>query len=174
MSKKKQQKFLQYYEPVHNQFERFCRARVYGGMEYRDLMNETLLIAFEKFDQIKSKTAFLSFLIGTSVKLLANNNRKKKEDLLFNHETVNLYPDLGKNTDHDAEIFLLYKALSKLPDQQKECIVLFEITGYSIKEIAGIQKSSESAIKQRLKRGREKLATILNVSVQPKKDVTNG
>ena len=64
---RQQEKFLRLYEPIHDRFERFCRARVYGDMEFRDLMNETLLVAFEKFDTLKSKDAFLSFLFSGSV-----------------------------------------------------------------------------------------------------------
>jgi RNA polymerase sigma-70 factor (ECF subfamily) len=47
---KQQQHFLKLYEPLHERFERFYRARVFGKMEYHylmnDLMNDTLLIAF--------------------------------------------------------------------------------------------------------------------------------
>ncbi len=75
-----QNEFLRLYEPVHEKFERFCRARVYGDMEYTDLMNETLLVAFQKMDNLKSDASFLSFLFGISVRLLANNNRKIKEE----------------------------------------------------------------------------------------------
>ena len=62
MNNRKQAAFLALYEPVHNQFERFCRARVYGQMEFRDLMNETLLQAYRKFDQLRSEEAFLGWL----------------------------------------------------------------------------------------------------------------
>ncbi|PIZ05301.1 MAG: RNA polymerase subunit sigma-24, partial [Flavobacteriales bacterium CG_4_10_14_0_8_um_filter_32_5] len=54
-------------------------------------------------------------------------------------------------------------------------IVLFEITGFSIKEIMEIQNSSESAVKQRLKRGREKLVELLTFESDYKtKEVKNG
>ena len=53
---------------------------------------------------------------------------------------------------------VLYKALNTLPTNQKEALILFEISGFSIKEVCEIQKSSESAVKQRLKRGRVALA----------------
>ena len=53
---------------------------------------------------------------------------------------------------------MLYKALNTLPTNQKEALILFEISGFSIKEVCEIQKSSESAVKQRLKRGRVALA----------------
>ena len=45
MIKERQKRFLALYEPNHDRFERFCRARVYGRMEYQDLINESLLIA---------------------------------------------------------------------------------------------------------------------------------
>jgi len=172
----KQNKFLKLYEPIHDQFERFCRARVYGDMDYEDLMNETLLIAFQKFEQLKSDKAFLSFLFGISVRLLANNNRKIKEGAY--HKQAFNYSDANAQTERDAEVYLLHQALAQLPDEQKEAIILFEINGFSIKEIKEIQNASESAVKQRLKRGREKLTQILSfestTTYNKSKEVKNG
>ena len=157
----KQDRFLQLYEPVHNRFERFCRARVYGHMEYNDLMNETLLVAFEKFESLKSEKAFLSFLFGISVRILANYNKKKKEDSFHSHEKLNNHLDVNANTEKDMEVYLLHKALALLPDAQREALILFEISGFNLKEVSEIQEASLSAVKQRLKRGREKLTEIL-------------
>lgn len=161
MNKSKQNKFLSIYEPVHDRFERFCRARVYGDMDYKDLMNETLLLAFQKFDELKDPNAFLSFLFSIAVRILANNNRKKKETSDdFVARSAN-YTDVNAQTDADAEVFLLHKALAHLKTEQRESIILFEISGMSIKEIAEIQATSESNVKQRLRRGREKLRQVL-------------
>ena len=78
MSKAKQQEFLDLYEPIHDRFERFCKARVYGNMEFQDLVNETLLVAFDKFETLKSKKAFLGFLRTASllpeVKVMRKSN----------------------------------------------------------------------------------------------------
>lgn len=161
MKNTKQHKFLKLYEPVHDRFERFCRARVYGNMDYEDLMNETLLIAFEKIDSLKSEKSFLSFLFGISVRLLANNNRKMRESSFEENQHVFNQADYKNQTESDAEVHLLHQTLKQLPEEQREAIILFEITGFSIKEIAVIQDASESAIKQRLKRGREKLTELL-------------
>jgi RNA polymerase sigma-70 factor (ECF subfamily) len=153
--------FLSLYEPVHERFERFCRARVYGKMDYQDLMNDTLLVAFQKMDKLKSDEAFLSFLIGISVRILANHHKKRKEDSIANSSNFE-YTDVNANTEREAEVYLLHRALAMLPEEQRESIVLFEISGFSIKEIMEIQNASESAIKQRLKRGRAKLLEILS------------
>jgi RNA polymerase sigma-70 factor (ECF subfamily) len=40
---------------------------------------------------------------------------------------------------------------------QREAVVLFEVDGYSIEEIAAMQRVSVSAVKSRLVRGRERL-----------------
>lgn len=160
MNDQKQRKFLSLYEPVHARFERFCRARAGGQMEYRDLMNESLLIAFQKFETIKSEKAFLSFLIGISIRLMANLSRKKHEIAYTAVKSINNSP-CESRTDVQAEIYLLHQAMAKLPDNQKESIILYEITGYSVKEIAAMHSVSESAVKKRLERGRKKLLQLL-------------
>jgi len=47
--------------------------------------------------------------------------------------------------------------IRKLPSKYKDCIHLYYIEGYSVNEISKILSISESAVKMRLKRGREKL-----------------
>ncbi len=157
----KQNKFLALYEPIHDRFERFCRARVYGDLDYKDLMNETLLLAYSKFDTLKSEKAFLSFLFTISVRYLASNARKEKKTMDTEGLDMSNIVDKQANTEQSANVYLLHQALSLLPVEQKEAIILFEISGFSIKDIVEIQNASESAVKQRLKRGRERLAAIL-------------
>ncbi len=160
--KSKQQCFLELYEPIHDRFERFCRARVYGDMEFRDLMNDSLLVAFEKFDQLKSKDAFLSFLIGISIRILGSKNQKIRETRFNSENEGKQLIDNHSNPESMVEIHFLYESLAKISEEQREAIILFEISGFSIKEIAELQNASESAVKQRLKRGRDKLIEIMN------------
>lgn len=161
MNKDKQQYFLKLYQSVHNRFERFCRARAFYDMPYEDLMNETLLVAYNKIDQLKNEGAFLSFLIGISTKILANSYRKNKASTFEDEFSLNNYADPNKQFDRQFEVELLHKALAQLPDKQREALILFEITGFSIKEIMELQNSGLSAVKQRLARGRTALAEVI-------------
>lgn len=161
MSKRKQDKFLLLYKGVHDRFERFCRARACGDMPYEDLMNESLLIAYQKIDTIQKEGSFLSFLIGISRRILANSQRKKKAKPAVDESILNNYADPEDVISKRMDIALLHKALAFLPAEQREALILFEITGFSIKEIAQLHESSESAVKQRLSRGRKALANIL-------------
>jgi len=161
MSKAKQNAFLALYEPVHERFERFCRARVYGDMDYQDLMNETLLIAYSKIDSLRVEEAFLSFLFTISMRVLANNKRKRKEQALPVDENHPAYQDGAKQASTSDNVNHLHFALGQLPEAHREALILFEISGFNIKEIAAMQEASEAAIKQRLKRGRDQLRNIL-------------
>lgn len=170
MAKSKQERFLELYRPAHTQFERFCRARAFGDMPYQDLMNDTLLIAYRKIDTLINKDVFLSFLIGIATRILSNNKRKRRPQSGVDEFIFNNHPDPSDTIDKKFEIEMLHKALSQLPELQREALILFEITGYSIKEIMDIQKSGASAVKQRLARGRKELAIRIKKLMEIKGD----
>jgi len=123
-------------------------------------MNDTLLIAFQKYESLRTENAFLSFLIGIAIRLMANQQRKSKPTVELTSACSNQLKSSSR-ADQSADVHLLYKALDRLPDIQKESIILFELTGFSIKEIAALHQASESAVKKRLERGRKKLAELL-------------
>ena len=161
MNKARQKRFLELYKPVHDRFEKFCRARAYYDMPCEDLINETLLVAFKKMDDLHEQSAFLPFLIGISKRLLANARKKKKAGTLADETVLHAIPDPSDAFRRQTEAEFLYQALARLPELQREAIILFEITGFSIKEIMEIQNSSASAVKQRLARGRRELAHVV-------------
>jgi RNA polymerase sigma-70 factor (ECF subfamily) len=70
--------------------------------------------------------------------------------------------------DRQAEKEQLYKALAMLPIEQREALILFEIVGFSVKEIAGFQQKTEEAIRQQLSRGRKKLLSLLSANTYSK------
>lgn len=146
------------YTQIHAKFEKFCRLRTYGHYEFRDLMQETITIAYSKFTAVENSKMLLSFLCGIAIKTLANHSKKNKTTEW--NSSLDQYPAQKEETFGD-EKEILYHALSQLPAEQKEAIILFEIAGFSIREIAEIQSAGESAVKQRLARGRNKLLHIL-------------
>jgi RNA polymerase sigma-70 factor (ECF subfamily) len=162
--------FLSLYEPVHQSFERFCKARAYGQMPFKDLMQETLLIAYSKLEQVKDREKFLFFLFGIATRILANDRRKVKHADL-NEITESNHFQLPES-NRTSEIEELYKALSLLPEDQRDALVYFEIVGFSVREIASYQKKSEEAVRQSLFRGRQKLCTMLKKNVESKTSAT--
>jgi RNA polymerase sigma factor (sigma-70 family) len=163
MEQSKKERFMQLYAPVHYRFERYCKTRAYGEFHFKDIMQDTLLVAYEKCDNIKSKEAFLHFLFGTAVRILSNQRKKKRPEYLDNF--TNKYEHIIANDnaiEKQLEIKYLYEQLNKLDNITRECIILFEISGFSIKEIMTILNLGESAVKQRLSRGRKQLIVLMN------------
>ena len=173
--KEKQDKksaFMELYEPVHDNFERFCRARTYGELDYKDVMHDSIVIAYEKFEAVESPKSFLYFLFGITIRVLANA-RKKKKPVQFNDDRKLIdIEDRSMNAEHTDRNELLYTALAQLPEIQREAIVLFEISGFSIAEIAELQGAGISAIKQRLARGRQALLELLSTENVEQKELT--
>lgn len=152
---------MELYEPIHVRFEKFCKARAYGNFNFKDLMHDALVVAYERFYSLKKEEAFLHFLFGIAIRLLANENRKISTERFSDHAQVYNYSVESDRTERLTEINALYEAIAQLPDLQKESIILFEISGFSIKEIAELQQSSEDAVKQRLVRSRKKLVELM-------------
>lgn len=153
--------FMGLYAPVHERFERFCKARAYGDMEYRDLMHETILLAYKKLQAYQSTRSFLHFLFGIAIRVLANANRKKRTLAFQDHLGAFDAEDPTSRADRCEDHIILYAALKKLPDVQRDALILFEISGFSISEIAELQGAGVSAVKQRLARGRQNLSEML-------------
>ncbi len=163
-STEKQVAFMELYEPIHDRFVRFCQTRMHNSDETQDLINETILRAYENFEKLRNKDAFLHYLFGIATRIRYNQYRREKFKGAYQEEKHMYIPDMHSRPDEKADIYFLYKALEQLPEKQKEAIILFEISGFSIKEIQVIQDSKASAVKARLSRGRKKLTKILGES----------
>ncbi|WP_207433454.1 RNA polymerase sigma factor [Sabulibacter ruber] len=158
----KQQAFLALYEPVHAPFARFCQARVFHSADAKDLISETVLQAYEHFDSLRHKEAFLHFLFGIATRILRNKSRRRKFWGIFSAPEAEEKHQDTQNAEVSADVRLLYEALAKLPEEQREAIILFEISGFALKEVQAIQGCSLSAVKSRVVRGKKRLARLLN------------
>ncbi|MCX6352147.1 MAG: RNA polymerase sigma factor [Bacteroidetes bacterium] len=146
---------------MHARLSRYVEAITRNREEAKDLLSETTLIAYERFEQLKNKDAFIYFLFSIASKLYKKQLRRRKWWGMFSEDKAIEIPGGYLNPETNADVDFLYKALDKMPIQFREAIVMFELTGLSIKEIAEIQSVTESAVKSRLTRGREKLASLL-------------
>lgn len=168
MELSKQERFMQHYSPIHDRFERYCKTRSCGEFHFKDIMHDTLIVAYEKFDTLKSPEAFLYFLFGTATRILSNHRKKKRPVYTDNFNRNDLALNVAEaSVERQIEIQHLYQQLDKLDPDTRDCIILFEISGFSIKEIMTIQNAGESAVKQRLSRGRKQLMELMN-SLEPK------
>ncbi len=154
--------FLTWYEPIHDSFVRYCSSKAYGLMDTEDLVQEALLATLQAFTRIEKKEKLLSFMIGVVNNIVKNQFRRKKFVGVWDDYFLEILEDHAPSPEVALDIQYMLKAIDQLPEKQKDALILFEISGFSIKEIALIQGDSIAAIKTRLHRTRQKLKEMLS------------
>ena len=144
--------------------------------EARDVLSDTIMTAYEQFETVKEPDSFIYFLFTLA--------RRKYKRGLWRRRIFNAYDDsfsetiegTGPSPAASIDARLLHDALAKLPSKQREAVTLFELADLTLDEIARIQGSKLSAVKQRVRRGRFRLGQLLGAptfSIQEKKTVND-
>ncbi|MEM6700570.1 MAG: RNA polymerase sigma factor [Bacteroidota bacterium] len=161
MTAQKQAAFMKAYDGCHDAFVRYCSALAYGKMDTEDLVQDVLLSAYTHFEKIEKKGQFLHYLIRAARNRSVSKWRKAKfQTALLEKHTERLEAQ-GVSPDLALDIQILYKTMDRLPEHQKDALILFEITGFSMKEIANIQGSTEGAVKTKISRARKRLRQLM-------------
>ena len=147
-------------EPIHANAVTTARRLCRSGADGDDLYQETVLTAFEKFGSLRNESSFRSWFFA----VLLSRHRSRARRAFWRRFTsleVELAGGRDPGVASDSHLVLsndrITRALAALPAVQREAIVLFEMDGFSIEEITGLQRVSLSAVKSRLVRGRQAL-----------------
>lgn len=162
MGDQRYHEFMELYRPLHGAFVRFCSSHGYGIIDTDDLVQETILHVLQRFGSVREKEKLLGYMIATASNLVKNQLRRRKFQGQFNENAFRKLESRTGNAELSMEIHLLYEAMNKLPHRDKEALILFEINGFSMQEIAVIQQSQLSATKTRISRARQKLRELLD------------
>lgn len=156
----KQTDFMLLYEPVHPRLSNYCRNMCGNRTDAEDLLHDTVSAAYEQFEKIESTERFAAYLFTIASNLFKKQLRRKKFNGAYNEREALLLEDLGLNPEMRAELAVLIQKMELLPKLQREALILFHISDLPMEEICNIQGGSLSAVKQRIKRGRERLVQL--------------
>lgn len=159
------QAFLNLYGPVERQISNYCRALTGNSQDALDLLQDTLLTACENFSGLRKPESFLFFLCGIAKRIYLNQIRRNKffGDIEKIDHDLHLVPNTA---ELNMDVEMLYNAINRLPVEQREALVMFEIMGFSLNEIHIFQGGSLSGVKSRVARARTALAGILDAPKQ--------
>jgi len=171
--REKQEYFLHLLESVQIEVMRYIQAITRNDQVTRDVFSETLVIAYERMDSIKKPESFKFFLISIARHVLKRSWQKKRLFVRMDPGCEELLWDTTQAADSMYDITLLYTVLNKLPSMQKEALILYELQGFSLKEIRELQGGSISSVKMRLVRGRKLLNKLLRDPIPQRVNVAN-
>ncbi|SFA98571.1 sigma-70 family RNA polymerase sigma factor [Clostridium frigidicarnis] len=121
-----------------------------------DAMSAATLKAFEKINTLNKEGYFKTWLIRILINECLMIIRKSNNEVLENDELV-----LNKGYKDSYENIDLKRALELLPKSIRIILTLYYYEDFSVKDIAGALDMNENTVKTKLKRGREKLYSIL-------------
>lgn len=172
-NEEKQKEFLEILNPIRQKLSNYARALTRNTEDARDLASETIMCAYENFENLKDINAFAPYVFKIASRIFKRNIWRRRFWGYFDSTQAENIIDNNSNPDTLIDIKILYEYLAKLPEKQKEALVLFEITGLSLEEITEVQGGTISGVKSRLKRGRETLKALLNSRTDNNNIVTN-
>ncbi len=138
-----------------------------------DTAQEVFMQVFESVFSFKEESKISTWIYRITVSKCLDHLRKKKRKKRFafieslygkNHSLMIDPPDFfhpGVKAENKENAAVLFKAIDKLPVNQKTAFVLNKIEHLSYREIGEILKSSEAAVDSLLQRARKNLQVAL-------------
>lgn len=152
--------------PVQPSLERYALHLTHRRDEARELVADTIAAAYERFDSLKEERAFLSFLFTIASRTWQARRRHAARQVSTLPEQFDQLFDATASADVQADVRLLHEAIATLPDEQRQAIILFEVMGMSVADVAAAQGSTTVAVKVRLHRARKRLRALLTDPVK--------
>ena len=154
------EQFIALVSTEQESLRRFLLALCVGHRDDADdIAQEALIKAYLARDKIRNDEKLCAWLYRIAYNTFLDHQRSgwnRRTDL----DAAEQMPG-GLRADDAFQYQELYAAIGTLPLKEKSAILLFYVSGYSVKEIAKITGSSQLAVKQQLSRGRSKLREIL-------------
>ena len=131
-----------------------------------DLVHDVVVRALERGDQYRAEAPLRHWLRRMLHNLTVDRSRRSQREVLV-EEVEERWRDDSYTVEADAVITRastgeeLRDALARLPFTAREAVLLHDVEGYRVREVADVQDVSLPAAKQRLRRGRMALVTAL-------------
>ncbi len=128
-----------------------------------DLVQETILRALKNIDSFGPGTNMPAWLFTILRNLFRSEYRKRKREV---EDATGMYADsLKSQPEQNARLEFeeLRVALDKLPDDQREAVILVGASGFSYEEAAAICGCAVGTIKSRVNRARNRLAELMSI-----------
>ena len=134
-----------------------------------DVVQETYLSAMQNIQKLQHPEALMSWLYQIAAHQCHRLYHKEGKYVLTNQEDDSGTPYFESLPDPDEAILphvateqadtrrLMLDLVERLPEQQRECVLLFYFSGCTVEQIAEIQDCSTGTVKSRLNYARKKL-----------------
>lgn len=163
--------FGQLYDVYHRSIFRYIYYRVGSTQLAEDLTSDTFVRALGAVGRFTWQGKDFGAWLTTIARNLILDHHKSARSRL--ERTTDDLPEstTTESSEHSALVGLsneaLYAALSSLPTEQRDCVVMRFLSGMSIAQVAAALDRSEGAVKQLQLRAMRNLAAALPEDLRP-------
>jgi RNA polymerase sigma-70 factor (ECF subfamily) len=154
--------FWRLLRPEHIRARAFCRKLTGNREDGDDLYQDALVSALLKFGDIRDSASFRPWLYRTVINTFKNRVRRPWWSRVL-PLTTEIEETIGSANPLDAYAARrrLERAFRAISTYEKSLVILFELEGWTIRELAELFGKRQSAIKTRLCRTRRKMRDAL-------------
>ena len=138
----------------------FCCYQAGSREDAYDLAQETF-VRFIRYVEHYRYQNLKGYLLAIAMNLCRNYIREKSQAPVLQEEPDRPAPHTLAGSSPERSL-ILAEALQKLPDIQREAVLLHHFYGYKNREIAHMTGASHAAVKSRIRQGLAKLHQLLS------------
>ena len=151
------------FDAHHQRLHRLARRLVPGAEEARDLVQETFLRAARAHQSIPPGHEE-AWLVRVLVNIRRDEWRREAAKKRIDPEGE-AYAARAEEPDQERVLIAkttLWRALERLPPRRRAIVVMYELEGVAIAEIAKLLGVNAVTVRWHLSRGRKELAEVIN------------
>lgn len=146
--------FVQLMERNRQNMYKVAICYVNNPEDAADVIQDTILTAFEKIQDLKKPDYFRTWLTRILMNKCKDFLEERSWEIAFDEMPETAYSD--RTLDH-----LMYEELIQAVDEQyRDILVLYYVEGFQSKEIARVLDMKDATVRTRLRRGRENLMQV--------------
>ncbi|TFL19232.1 RNA polymerase sigma factor [Jannaschia formosa] len=142
----------------------FALSLTRNGATADDMVQDTVVKAWTNIDKFTAGTNMRAWLFTILRNTYYSSRRKVKREVA---DVDGVLTDaMAEKPAHDGRLQMddFWKAFQKLPDEQRETLILVGASGFSYEEAAETCGVAVGTIKSRANRGRKRLAELMHLS----------
>lgn len=161
--------FITLFARHESDLRRFIRALLPTSNDVDDVVQQSAIAIWRKFDQFDPSTDFMKWAcVVARFEALAYRRKMARDRLVFGEELMELMADEGAEElgQRDAEHAALDDCLAAMPDRQRQFLTLAYTPGVKTKELAEAAGSTAAAFYMRLQRLRQQVMACVESKLQ--------
>jgi len=170
--------FYSIFDQYHDRLKKFVTITVKNEWAADDIVQEVFVRAHSKIDTLKDHDKIGSWLFRIAYRQCMDHFRKESrkapeeiED--FRGVKTSDYSTMERKLEQHQMSVCVQNQMLLLPENYRTVIWLFDVLGFTLKEIADILELSVENVKIRLHRARQKFKSILSQKCSFEKDERN-